>query len=292
MSAQPHEQEQIVLHARDVKFDWSSLPMHWVPGEPQTGHTLNVLHLALPEGERWFVEIFKQAVPLIKDDRLREDVLGFIGQEAMHAEAHAGAADHLDSRGLDTKPFNRQMEWIFRKLLGDRELTGKAREEWLIERLAAVAAIEHYTAFLGQWMLDAHALDHADPTMLDLLRWHAAEEVEHRSVAFDLFQHLDGRYPRRIRSMLLVTPALAWIFVRGTRYLMRHDPELRGRAKARWRDFFRAGKRGTLPTTVALLREIWPYFKRSYHPSQTGSTDQAVAYLASSPAARAAEAAH
>jgi predicted metal-dependent hydrolase len=290
MTARPEDPEQLVLRARDVRFDWSRLPMHWVPGEPQVGHTLNVLHLVLPEGERWFVEVFKQAVPLIRDDRLREDVLGFIGQEAMHAEAHAGAAEHLDSRGLDTRPFLDQMAWLFRRLLGDRELTGRAREEWLVERLAMVAAIEHYTAFLGQWMLDAHALDHADPMMLDLLRWHAAEEVEHRSVAFDLFRHLDGRYFRRVRSMLAVTPVLAWMFVRGTRYLMRHDPELRGRTKASWRTYFRAAKRGQLPTGRSLLREIRPYFRRSYHPSETGSTDQAVAYLASSPAARAADA--
>ncbi|GAB3496308.1 metal-dependent hydrolase [Amycolatopsis cihanbeyliensis] len=294
MSLRENETEQVVLHARDVTFDFSALPMHWVPHDPQTTHTLNVLHLALPEGERWFVEVFKQAVPLIKDERLKEDVLGFIGQEAIHAEAHAGAADHLDGRGLDTGPFVRQMEWLFRRLLGDRDLSGKAREEWLVERLAAVAAIEHYTAFLGQWVLDAEGLDaaRADPTMLDLLRWHGAEEVEHRSVAFDVYQHLDGRYLRRVRSMALVTPMLVWVFIRGTRYLLRNDPTLRGGRKARWREFFRAGRRGTLPTTRELLREIRPYFRRSYHPSQTGSTDQAVAYLASSPAAQAAEGAH
>ncbi|WP_020672084.1 metal-dependent hydrolase [Amycolatopsis nigrescens] len=289
MSAES-EQEQIVLHPRDVKFDLADLPMHWVPGEPQVTHTMNVLHITLPEGERWFVDLFKQAVPLIKDDRLREDVLGFIGQEAMHAEAHAGAADHLDHKGLDTGPFVRQMEWIFRKLLGDRDLTGRAREEWIVERVGLVAAIEHYTAFLGQWVLDARALDGADPTMLDLLRWHAAEEVEHRSVAFELFQHLDGRYSRRVRAMFVVTPVLAWAFVRGTRFLMRNDPT--GAKKASWREFRRASKLGLLPTGRSLLREIRPYFKPSYHPSQTGSTEQAVAYLASSPAARAAESAH
>ncbi|SDX23769.1 hypothetical protein SAMN05421504_102767 [Amycolatopsis xylanica] len=283
-----NEDEHLVLHARNVAFDWASLPMHWVPGEPQVTHTINVLHIALPEGERWFVELFKQAVPLIKDDRLREDVLGFIGQEAMHAQAHDGAAAHLEAAGVNVRPYIAQMEWIFRRLLGDRNLTGKAREEWIVERVAVVAAIEHYTAFLGQWVLDA-PLDGADPTMLDLLRWHGAEEVEHRSVAYDLFQHLDGRYTRRVRSMLAVTPVLAWIFLRGTRFLMRNDPTNPG--KARWRTYFRASKRGLLPTGRQLLREITPYFRRSYNPADTGNTAQAVAYLASSPAARAADAA-
>lgn len=284
------EHEQIVLHARNVKFDWSKLPMDWIPGEPQATHTINVLHLALPEGERWFVEVFKQAVPLIRDERLKEDVLGFIGQEAMHAEAHDGAAAHLEEAGLRVRPYIAQMEWMFRKILGDRDLSPKASEEWLIERLAAIAAIEHYTAFLGQWILDAEALDFAEanPTMLDLLRWHGAEEVEHRSVAFDLFMHLDGRYTRRVRSMLLVTPVLAWIFLRGTRFLMRNDPTEPGRAS--FRAYRRAAKRGLLPTGRQLRREITPYFRRTYHPAETGNTDQAVAYLAGSPAAQAADA--
>ncbi|QYN24041.1 metal-dependent hydrolase [Amycolatopsis sp. DSM 110486] len=285
--ANPLEHEQIVLHARDVKFDWAALPMHWIPGEPQATHSINVLHIALPEGERWFVEVFKQAVPLIRDERLKEDVLGFIGQEAVHAEAHDGAAEHLEAAGLHVRPYVAQMEWLFRRLLGDRPGAG---EEWLVERLALIAAIEHYTAFLGQWVLDAKALDAAgsDPTMLDLLRWHGAEEVEHRSVAYDLFCHLDGRYSRRVRSMAVVTPALAWVFVRGTKFLMRNDPTRPGRAS--WRAYLKAAKKGVVPAPRELLREIRPYFRRSYHPTETGNTDQAVAYLASSPAARAADA--
>ncbi|WP_116201165.1 metal-dependent hydrolase [Amycolatopsis circi] len=281
------DHEQIVLHARDVEFDFSKLPMHWIPGQPQATHSINVLHLALPEGERWFVEVFKQAVPLIRDERLKEDVLGFIGQEAMHAQAHDGAAEHLESAGVSVRPYIAQMEWMFRRLLGDRP---RSSREWLIERLAMVAAIEHYTAFLGQWILDAKELDAAgaDETMLDLLRWHGAEEVEHRSVAYDLFCHLDGRYGRRVRSMIVVTPVLAWVFLRGTRFLMKNDPTRPGRANLR--AYRRAARRGLLPGPGELLREIRPYFRKSYHPTETGNTDQAVAYLASSPAAKAADA--
>ena len=87
--------------------------------------------------------------------------------------------------------------------------------------------------------------------------------------------------------MAAVTPVLAWVFARGTRYLMRNDPTAPGRASLR--GYRRAAKRGLLPTGRQLAREIRPYFRKSYHPSETGNTEQAVAYLASSPAARAAE---
>ncbi len=44
------EPDHILLQARDVEFDWSDLPMHWMPGDPFTTHVLNVLHLLLPAG--------------------------------------------------------------------------------------------------------------------------------------------------------------------------------------------------------------------------------------------------
>ncbi|MBP2479029.1 putative metal-dependent hydrolase [Crossiella equi] len=283
--------DNLVLKARDVHFDWTALPLHWVPGEPFTTHTINVMHLLLPEGERWFVRVFQQALPLIRDEQLREQVIGFIGQEAVHAESHQGAQEHLREQGIDPGPYVRQIEWTFHRILGDRELDTAAQRSWLVERLAIIAAVEHVTAFLGQWVLDAHGLDRAgaDPTMMDLLRWHGAEEVEHRSVAFDLYTHVNGSYLRRLRAMVLVAPMLVHIWARGVKFLMHADPELRGKVKPRWRDGSAAARKGLLPSYFSLLRKLSTFLSRRYHPSQEGSTAQAVAYLATSPAARAAE---
>ncbi|QNG20753.1 metal-dependent hydrolase [Rhodococcus triatomae] len=288
------EPDHIVLQARDVEFDWSTLPMHWMPGDPFGTHVFNVLHMLLPAGEEWFVETFKEALPLIEDEKLREDVIGFIGQEAMHANAHSGVLEHLKANGLDPTPFTDQMHWAFGKLLGPRPLTGMRARNHLVERLALIAAIEHITAFLGDWVLNADGLDRAEmhPTMLDLLRWHGAEEVEHRAVAYDVMRYFDKRESRRIRTQLVVTPAIVWLWVRGTRFLMRNDPELAAwsphRRKPHWSDFFAAGRRGTLPTAPDLVKRMSAYFTRSYDPRNEGSTAQAVEYLASSPAARAA----
>ncbi|MGW8375483.1 metal-dependent hydrolase [Actinacidiphila sp. SB3-2] len=288
----PDAAEHTPLKARNVAFDWSATPLHWVPGDPDTSHTINVLHLLLPAGERWFVHVYKQVLPLIRDERLREDVVGFIGQEAVHAQAHDDVLPHLRELGLDPTPYTAQVDWFFEKLLNDRTLPpGKAREWWLMERVALIAAIEHYTAFLGNWVLNAEALDRegADPVMLDLLRWHGAEEVEHRSVAFELFMHVDGSYARRVRTWGLAFSALVFLWQRGTRYFMENDPSL-VEGKASFREFLRGGRQGVLPTTGDMLRSIPRYLSREYHPTQEGSTAQAVSYLAGSPAALAAEA--
>ncbi|MFF0135153.1 metal-dependent hydrolase [Streptomyces sp. NPDC005227] len=286
----PVESEWTALKARKVSFSWEDTPLHWVPGDPFATHTINVLHLLLPAGERWFVHVYRQVLPLIRDERLRADVIGFIGQEAMHSQAHDEVLPHLKKLGLDPTPYTAQVDWLFEKLLGDQTLPpGRARKWWLLERVALIAAIEHYTAFLGDWVLNARELDRrgADPTMLDLLRWHGAEEVEHRSVAFELFQHVDGSYRRRARTWATAFTALVFLWQRGARFFMENDPTLTD-GHATFKDFYVSGKRGVLPSPGDMLRSIPRYLSRTYHPSQEGSTEQAVAYLASSPAAVAA----
>jgi predicted metal-dependent hydrolase len=59
----PPEPDNLVLQPRDVHFDWSGVPLHWIPGEPAATHFINVLHLLLPAGEDWFVRVFQQSRP-------------------------------------------------------------------------------------------------------------------------------------------------------------------------------------------------------------------------------------
>lgn len=284
--ADPTEPGPIALQARDVRFDWSGFPLRWIPSEPAASNILSVLHLLLPEGENWFVKTFKKALPLITDDALREDVIGFIGQEAIHSAAHQAVLDHYTSAGIDTASYIRQVEWLFSRILGDRPgQTAASERELLCEHVAVVAAVEHFTAMMGAWVLDATALDEVDldPRMLDLMRWHGAEEVEHRSVAFDVMAHLDPGYARRVRALLLAAPVLLFLWARGAKYFADADG-----SKMTWGAYLSAARRGLLPSPVAFARCSLRWFKRGYHPSQDYSTGKAVAYLASSPAARAA----
>lgn len=293
-AAGPHDgsldHERIVLQARDVGFDWSDLPVHYVPGEPFVTHFCNVLHLLLPAGEEFFVDVFKQALPLIKDDQLRLDVQGFIGQEATHSQAHAAVVDHLAARGVDMSPFTAQIKWLFDRLVGNRPTWSERRQQrWLLERVALVSAVEHYTAILGEWVLDSPALDEigTHPVMLDMLRWHGAEEVEHKAVAFDVMKHLRAGYLRQVRTQLAVTPLMLWLWVRGLRFMYKVDPELPPGTKPRWRDWFIAARRGLVPSPFEFLPAIASYYRPGFHPAQLGGVEKAVNYLAVSPAARA-----
>jgi hypothetical protein len=79
------------------------------------------------------------------------------------------------------------------------------------------------------------------------------------------------------------------MWARGVKALMDADPTLRPRHKARFGDLLDTARRGLSPSYLDIVKCGWRYFQPSYHPSREGSTSQAVAYLASSPAALAAD---
>ncbi|MBF6302135.1 metal-dependent hydrolase [Nocardia amamiensis] len=286
----PYRDEAHAINARDVRFDFASVPMHYIPGEVLATHIVNVMHLVLPEGERAMAQCLAEALPHIDDERLREEVQGFIGQESMHASSHEGARKHLQSIGLDVDSYVSKVAWLVDRILGGHGLTGRAGEEWLKERLGLFAGMEHFTAVIGEWLLNANILAEQGmhPAMLDLVRWHGAEEVEHRSVVFDAFQYVDGSYARRARTAILATATLLPLFIVSTAYLYKRDPsEHKGRS---WiRQFVSATRRGVIPSWTVFFTEMPRYLRPSFHPSQLGSMDTALRYLAHSPAARAAE---
>ncbi|MFF2086946.1 metal-dependent hydrolase [Nocardia sp. NPDC058176] len=282
---------QVALQARNVTFDWSDVALHWMPAEPVASHLISALNMLLPEGERMFCATYREALPYVKDEKLREDMLGFIGQESMHASTHEKVLGEVfAAHGIEPGPYLRQMEYLFRKTLGPRGGDDHAARQMLVERLAFIACLEHFFAWLGDWVLNADLEKFgADPRMADLFRWHGAEEVEHRNVAHDVAVYFGVGYVRRCASMVLVFPIFLSLVVRGTRFLVQQDPALPDHGYLRLlTKVFGAMWRGALPGVPSLLISALSTFQPGYDPGNVGSTAQAVAYLAKSPAARAA----
>ncbi|MEV6432234.1 metal-dependent hydrolase [Nocardia sp. NPDC051463] len=281
---------EVALHARNVQFDWADTPLHWMPAEPIASHLINALNLLLPEGERMFCAAYSEALPFVKDEKLREAMLGFIGQESMHAETHDKVLHEvLAANGIDPGPYVRQAEFLFRKTLGPKEVEGVAQRQVMVERLAVIACLEHFFAYLGDWVLNADLEKFgADPRVADLFRWHGAEEVEHRHVAHDVAVYFDAGYLRRAAVMMMVFPIFITLVVRGTKFMVHQDSALPDLGYPRLiTRVFGSMWRGALPGVPSLLWSAVTTFKPGYNPESVGSTAQAVAYLAKSPAARA-----
>ncbi|QIO07189.1 metal-dependent hydrolase [Acinetobacter shaoyimingii] len=297
-----NEAHQII--GRKVKFDFNQIPKHWIPNDPISTHILNVAHMILPAGEFWFCRVFNKALPYIKDEQLKADVKGFIQQEAIHGRTHQHAQIYFDQHEIDVKPFIQRMHFLFEILLGEKPLGIKAlkyavnEKRWLILRLGIIAAIEHYTGVAGQWSLDNTSLDHADPIMADLFRWHLAEEVEHRSVAFDLFEHMFetefGFQMSKNALMAVILPLMALVWMEGGKAILKQDIDA---GKYRNMGTLRllmqvekvSRKTDNIPTFSHLILATFRWFSPKFHPEQEGNTEQALAYLARSPSAQLAE---
>ena len=290
------------LVPRKVQFDWRSTPLDWIPGQPFASHFINEINLLLPAGEFWFCRLYNQALPRVTDAKLRDDVQMFVRQEAMHARAHAAATrGYLQARGVETDSYTTLEDRLFTLLLSDepfgRRLPSFLQTRWLVFRLGIIAAVEHMTCVLGKYVLENKTWDEAgaDPVLLDLLRWHGAEEIEHRSVAFDLYRHLGGRYPSRYYLALIAFPAVFGGWVHGAAHLMKQDPRFQNHRPSVfrpwiWRQWQRESKTGHLPSPLWLAAQQLSFFSPWYNPVNEASTETALAYLDGSPAAARAAA--
>ncbi len=285
------------LVPRKVQFDWSETPLDWIPDHPYASHFINQINMILPAGEFWFCRLYNQALPLVTDPKLREDVQMFIRQEAMHARAHGGAIeDYLHSHAIETDTNTKKMDWLFGTVLADKpfgkEVPKFLEKRWLLIRLGLIATIEHMTCVLGKYALENKNWDEAgaDPVLLDLIRWHGAEEIEHRSVAFDLYKHLGGDYLSRYYLSTIVVPMVIGLWVDGAAHIMSQDERFKDKKPGvfsvwMWREWAKVSKTGMLPHPLWLAAQQLPFFSPRYDPVKEGSTEDALAYLNNSPAA-------
>jgi predicted metal-dependent hydrolase len=282
----------VQIQARKVHFDLSDIPLEWIPGHPVASSMINLFNVVLPAAEYWFVDALNEALPMVRDPKLADDIRGFSGQEATHAAAHEDVIrDFLVGNGLDPAPILATIEYMFGKVLAPKPFTDpKRRLSNLCERLWLIAAIEHYTAVLGDFALNSTWDEHgAHPTIVDLFRWHGSEEVEHRCVAHDVAVYFHDSFAVRIKAMSMAATAIAYFFQHGTWYLLKSDPNTHIGWLQMQRLRMADSKLGLLPEFRTLFgANTLTYFRRNYSPEDMGSTAQAVAYLATSPAARAA----
>ncbi len=290
-----------LLKARRVAFDFTQSPLHWIPGDPFSSHTVNGINILLPEGELWFCRVMNQALPFVTDPDLKADVEGFIRQEAIHARAHMSGQAFLRSHGINLDQPLGTVTWLFKRLLGDVPLgwswldVAVLRKPWLLIRCGVIAAIEHFTGVLGQWSLDSRGWDEADPVITDLFRWHLAEEVEHRTVAYELFRTLSPNalvfYLLRCVLMLIVYPLFIYFVASIGRDLARQDPHPDSQVLGRRSllrllvNFEQIGRKTDhVPTLTLITQATLRWFVPGFDPIHEGNTQQALDYMARSPA--------
>jgi uncharacterized protein len=239
---------------RDLDVDFAAVPRHWLANSPAATAISNGVNMLFPHGERFFVRSVKHFLDRIDDPVLRAQIKGFFGQEGRHAHAHDQVNAILRAQGFEIDRFLASYEAMVSWL--ERVTPPKLN-------LAITAAAEHFTAIMAEGAFNQRVLDACDPAMRELLAWHAAEEIEHKAVAFDVLQAIDPSYWLRITGLVYATVTLGGFWIWAATMLLRQDG-LTWRAALRQ---LRAMPRQDPYVRRVFGRGIRQYLRRDFHPS-------------------------
>ena len=191
--------DDLTITVRDERFNRGTNPRRWWAGEPFGTAWHNALSATFPRGEAFFIEAVK-AHREGADAKLDAEIRAFVRQEINHTREHIAFNRLAEDAGYDIKAIDTRVA----------EMLALTKDRPAIANLAVTMALEHYTAMMAAEFLEnpAHFAD-ADAEVRDMWRWHAAEEIEHKGVAFDTWNHATRDWTPgkrwRVRSLVMVS---------------------------------------------------------------------------------------
>ena len=245
----------LTITPRDRRFGrGAAIRRWWLNDDPIATAFYNALSVTFPKGEGYFVDSvrqFREGTPA----KLRGEINAFIKQEVIHTREHVAFNRHVVDQGYDVAPLNRDVDAALALTKGRPPIAS----------LAATTALEHFTAMLAHELIaDPRHLAGGDPQATALWRWHAAEEIEHKGVAYDTWLHATRERRWRIKSLVMLITT--WRFftgrTRGILELLRQDGLGGPRIWARlaWYAFGNPGM-------ARKISGVWlGYFLPGFHP--------------------------
>lgn len=254
------------IPTRRISFEESlrDLPRHFASeGDLLDSHFAAALSALFPDGEDFFVRSVRHYRDQITDPVLKEQVRGFIGQEATHGREHRVLNARLAELGYPST----FVERLTRTALKIRERIAPAKSN-----LAATAALEHFTATLAETLLrdDRVRGQFGHDEVRHLFEWHALEELEHKAVAFDVYRAVGGSERLRIWTMNFFRYTLIIAVAAQMVLSLALDPATYrpGNLRRSWRRF---------KASPMMSPEIWArlkdYNRIGFHPDDHDTTE-------------------
>ncbi|ARU54329.1 metal-dependent hydrolase [Oleiphilus messinensis] len=234
-----------------------SFPTFWFKNNAYLTMLFSAFSANLPEGEAQFVHSVRLFQDKITDPVLKAQVRAFIGQEAHHSREHDDFNAAMVKRGFPLDRVENRLKGLI-KIMKKRS----ARKQ-----LAETVCAEHFTALMADYILSDNTgmLETIAEPLRTTWAWHAIEELEHKAVAFDVYDQLVADRGLLRRTMFEQTIFIMLLNTFNALHLMTKTGEMGNRKM--WREAFSMlGQMG---------RTMWSdykdFYKRDYHPMQHDS---------------------
>jgi len=203
---------------RRVQFEYpADFDPHWNPGKPEWSQVVNAASLLMPYLEPYLIDAIREATKQITDPALLEEARGYMGQEAHHFKQHRRLNDLLVAKGYgEIRDYERLLEEDYARFVRERPLEF---------HLAYTAGFETMALAVGHMLIRMrrYFFAGADPSVSSLVLWHFVEELEHKHAAFDVYQHVVGRWSLRVYGLLFAAHHTLSRTRRAYIMLLRHD---------------------------------------------------------------------
>lgn len=246
------------MRVRHVQFQFpTTIERYWLANNPFKTHLLNSLTLLLPDFEQYAIWAIKPELKRIENLQLKREALNFVGQESQHSSAHKKFWNNLTNQGYELEKPLQFLRWVLNDLF-KKQFSQKLN-------LAIVAGFEHLTELFAELALKENFLAEATPELKLLFEWHAAEELEHKTVAYDVLRNSTQSYGIRVLGLTIACVFLLGFTFWGLFVLLFQDQKVL--KVETWKDLIRflVIKERFAPKMAAAFVD---YLRRNFHPSQ------------------------
>jgi uncharacterized protein len=257
------------MTVRQVDFVYPpAMKGHWNPAKPEFSQIVNAASLAMPYLEPYLIKSMRAARPQITDPALQADLDAYVRQEATHYKQHRLFNDELKARGY------RCIEALEARL--QREYAALETRRSLAFNLGYAEGFECMALAIGHMLVAdrAYLFGNSESGVASLVLWHFVEEIEHKNVTYDVFDHLHGNYFGRVRGVLFAMTHIFLLTRSGYQALLQEDGLWRN-WRSRWA-LARLLARIFRQITPRLLRILMP----GYNPRQVPDPPWARAWAA------------
>ncbi|MCJ1924092.1 metal-dependent hydrolase [Acinetobacter baumannii] len=227
------------------------------------------LSVFLTYGEDLVIETARHHREFIQDPVLKQRVTSLIGQEAIHSKLHNEYNDALKDVEYPVDLY---------RFLGENFFKYVFLKFPQPLKLSMMAGIEHFTAVLAEYMMkhEKNFYYSDDAKSRALWMWHMLEESEHKDIAYDVYQLLNGSYPLRASGFFLAFFTILGLIPATTLFI----PVLRKPQEMLTRKFWKDARRGVglifgpkdgvFGSTIG---QIFDYLRPDFHPNDHDTTE-------------------